>query len=104
MHDGDRNMRTSTRVGIIIAVLILVVAAGAWAGRGRFLDLAADKVIQKFQTTSCEQLQAKKDEPKSIMEKVAVAFLRSDPEARVAFIDRIAAPVMNKMLECGMIQ
>jgi len=49
-------MRTSTRVGIIIAVLILVVAAGAWAGRGRFLDLAADKVIQKFQTTSCEQL------------------------------------------------
>jgi len=38
------------------------------------------------------------------MEKVAVAFLRSDPEARVAFIDRIAAPVMNKMLECGMIQ
>ena len=97
-------MRTSTRVVVVIAVLILVIAAGAWAGRGRFLDVAADRVIQKFQGSSCEQLQAKKDEPKSTMEKVAVAFLRSDHEARIAFIDKIAAPVMNKMLECGLIQ
>jgi hypothetical protein len=72
-------MRTSTRVVMIIAVLIVVVLAGVWAGRGKFLDFAADKVIQKFQGASCEQLQAKKGEPQSIMEKAAVAFLRSDP-------------------------
>lgn len=96
-------MRTSTRVAIVIAVLVLVVAAGAWAGRARFLDFAADKVIQKFQGASCEQLQAKKDESKSIIEKAAVAFLRMDSEARVAFIDKIAAPVMNKMIVCGLI-
>jgi hypothetical protein len=96
-------MIKSNRVVMIIAVLVVIVVAGAWAGRGKFLDSAADKVIQKFQGASCEQLQAKQGEPKSIVEKAAVAFLRSDSQARVAFIDKIAAPVMNKMIECGLI-
>ena len=96
-------MRKSNRVVMIVAVLVVVVVGGAWAFRGKFLDFAADKVIQKFQGASCEQLQAKKDEPKSMVEKAAVAFLRSDPQARVAFIDKIAAPVMNKMIVCGLI-
>jgi hypothetical protein len=96
-------MSTPTRVVMIILVLIVVVIGGVWAGRGKFLDFAADKVVQKFQTATCEQLQAKKDEPKSMVEKAAVAFLRGDPQARVAFIDKIAAPVMNKMIVCGLI-
>jgi hypothetical protein len=32
---------------------------------------------------------------------MSVWFLRAEPQARVAFIDRIAAPVLNKMIECG---
>jgi len=28
-------------------------------------------------------------------------FLRHDSQARVAFIDKVAAPVLNKMFECG---
>jgi hypothetical protein len=35
-------------------------------------------------------------------EKLALEFLRGDTEARMAFIDKIAAPVANKMFECGM--
>ena len=96
-------MSKPTRVVVIISVLIVVVVVGAWAGRGKFLDFAADKVIQKFQAATCEQLEAQKNEPKSIVEKAAVAFLRNDTQARVAFIDKIAAPVMNKMVECGLI-
>jgi hypothetical protein len=29
-------------------------------------------------------------------------FLRNDAQTRVIFIDKIAAPVANKMFECGM--
>ena len=47
-------------------------------------------------------LRAQKDEPKSEKEKLAIDFLRNDSQARVAFIDKIAAPVANKMFECGM--
>jgi len=30
-------------------------------------------------------------------------LLRDDPKARVAFIDKIAVPVLNKMFECNII-
>ena len=33
---------------------------------------------------------------------MALDYLRNDAQARVAFINRIAAPVANKMFECGM--
>jgi hypothetical protein len=33
---------------------------------------------------------------------MALDFLRSDAQARKAFIDKIAAPVANKMFECGL--
>jgi hypothetical protein len=67
------------------------------------LDGAADKVIQKYQGATCEQLRAQKHEPPLEQEQLAVEFLRNDSQARVAFIDKIAAPVLNKMFECGMI-
>ena len=66
------------------------------------LDYAADKVIQKYQTSTCEQLKQQRGEPPSEKEKMALEFLRNDDQARVAFIDKIAAPVANKMFECGM--
>ena len=34
---------------------------------------------------------------------IALHLLRDDPKARVAFVDQIAAPVLNKMFECNMI-
>jgi hypothetical protein len=67
------------------------------------LDFAADKVIKTFQDGTCEQLKAQKNEPRSEKEKMAIEFLRHDSQARVAFIDKIAAPVLNKMFECDLI-
>jgi hypothetical protein len=67
------------------------------------MDRVADKVIQKYQNSTCEQLWQKKGKPKSEMDQRAVRFLKSDPQMRVAFIDKVAAPIANKMFECGMI-
>ena len=67
------------------------------------LDMVANKVIQKYQNASCEQLWQQKGQPKSEEEQRAVQFLRNDPQARTAFIDKIAGPVVNKMFECGMV-
>jgi hypothetical protein len=89
-------------IGVLAAVSALVVA-GACTAQGMLQDYAADKVIQKFQAASCEQLKAQKTEPPSEKEKAAIAFLRNDDQARKIFIDKIAAPVLNKMFECGMI-
>jgi hypothetical protein len=90
----------SAGVTVLIAVTIL---AGAVAAQGMLVDAAADKVIKKYQAATCDQLKAQKAEPPSEKEKIALALLREDPKARVAFVDKIAAPVLNKMFECSMI-
>ncbi|TMH31069.1 MAG: hypothetical protein E6H66_17015 [Betaproteobacteria bacterium] len=92
----------SKSVGVLMFVSALIVA-GAVAAQGMILDRVANKVIQKYQSSSCEQLWQKKGQPKSPEEQKAVNFLRNDPQARVAFIDKVAAPIVNKMFECGMI-
>jgi hypothetical protein len=71
------------------------------------LDEVAGRVIQKYQGSSCEQLWEEKAQkqgrPKPPREQQALQLLRDDPQMRAMFIDRIAAPVANKMFECGMI-
>ncbi len=84
-----------------VSVLLLPALAGAQDYP--IMDRVADKVIQKYQNSSCQQLWQKKGKPKSEMEQKVVRFLKSDPQMRVAFIDKVAAPIANKMFECGMI-
>jgi hypothetical protein len=93
-------MTTSIRAATLVAALFV---AGDAAAQGMLLDFAADKVIKKYQSSSCDQLKALKGEPPSEKEKMAIDFLRDDAQARKAFIDKIAAPVLNKMFECGLI-
>jgi len=90
-------------IGMVAGISGLLVA-GAASAQGMLLDAAADKVIVKYQTATCEQLKAQKSEPPSDKQKEAIEFLRNDAQARTSFIDKIAAPVLNKMFDCGMIQ
>ena len=92
----------SKRVYVAVAVCALG-AAGLAVGQGRILDAVAQKVIGKYQSSSCEQLWQQKGAPKSPEEQKAVQFLKNDPQARTAFINQVAAPIANKMFECGMI-
>ena len=71
------------------------------------MEKIAGNIIAKYQNSSCEQLwqekMQKQGKPKSEMEQRAIGALRSDPQMRNAFIQRVAAPMANKMFECGMI-
>jgi hypothetical protein len=92
----------SKPTGVVVFVSAMIVA-GAVAAQGMLMEAAANKVIQKYQTASCDELKAQKSEPPSGKEKMAMNLLRDDPKARVAFVNQIAAPVLNKMFECNMI-
>lgn len=92
----------SKTIGLALS-LSISIAAGAIAAEGMLLDEAADRVIKKFQESTCEELKVQEKKPPSEKEKVAIDFLRHDSQARVAFINKIAAPVLNKMFECGLI-
>jgi hypothetical protein len=98
----DQEDKMTKSIGAAVLVSALFVASGALA-QGMLLDFAADKVIKKFTTSTCEELKAMKGEPPSEKEKMAIDFLHSDQQARKDFIDKIAPVVMNKLFECGMI-
>ena len=85
---------------VLAATLLLVNAADA---QYPLLDMIAQKVIQKYQQSTCEQLWQQKNEPKPPMEQEIIQKLRSDPQMSAEFINRVAAPVANKMFQCGMI-
>ena len=67
------------------------------------MNMVADKVIQKYQSATCEQLWAQKEQPKSEQEQRLIGLLKNDPQMRTAFMNKVAGPIANKMFDCGMI-
>jgi hypothetical protein len=91
----------------VVAAVAASFAAGIAYAQFPIMDKVADKVIQKYQTSSCEQLWQEKaqgqGQPKPEMEQRAIQALKSDPQMRQAFFAKVSAPIVNKMFECGMI-
>ena len=96
---------TKIRNACLLLVGVLCFSlAGAWAqAQYPIMDRVAQKVIQKYQTSSCEQLANQRAQPPSPEQQRAVQFLRNDPQMRAAFINRVAGPIANKLFECGLI-
>jgi hypothetical protein len=71
------------------------------------MEKIAERVIQKYQTSSCEQLAQQKSHPptgeRAQIEHRVLDLLRNDAQMRTAFLNRVAAPIANKLFECGMI-
>jgi len=93
---------------LITSVCLLALSGGSFAQQQQqypILDKLAQKVITKYQTTPCQQLIAEKTQhaPPSAEEQKVIAFLKSDPQMRTVFLNKVAAPIANKMFECGMI-
>jgi hypothetical protein len=107
------NMKAVSRIPALIALLVLSASAPSASPQQSqypILDKVAQKVIDKYQTTSCADLKAKKEAPKPAqpadqaqMKQKVVMMLRNDPKMREHFLNMIAAPIANKMFECGMV-
>ena len=71
------------------------------------LDEVAQKVIAKYQNSTCEQLWQEKaqgqGQPKSAEEQRAIQILQGDPQMQQAFFSQVATPIVTKMFQCGMI-
>ncbi len=99
--------RSCIVVLLVVSVLLFIGVAGAQEGRYPIVDKIAQKVIEKYETSSCQELAMKKAHPpsgkKAAIEARAIEVLRADPQMREEFINRVAPPIANKLFECGMI-
>jgi hypothetical protein len=93
--------------------LLSLLALGAYSKKTQdkapqrypIVDAVAEKIVQKYQASTCEQLWEKRSQkaPPKPEEQRAIQLLHNDPQMRAEFINKVAAPVANKMFECGMI-
>jgi hypothetical protein len=90
-----------------VVAIVAVALAGVAYAQFPIMDMVADKVIKKYQSSTCEQLWQERAQgqgkPKPEMEQRAIGMLKQDPQMRTAFFNKVAAPIVNKMFECGMI-
>jgi hypothetical protein len=91
------------KITCLVALLLIVLCWSMARAQDRIMDTLTTKIIQKYQQSSCEQLSKQKSEPKSPKEQEFIQMLRNDPQMRTAFINKVAAPIANKLFECGMI-
>ena len=102
-------MKTFEISTIVLAVLLAMQLTVAQQAGSQYpiADRVADKLIQKYQTSSCQQLAQEKQQPpsaqKEAMEQKVVQTLHQDPQLRQHFLDRVAAPIVNKLFDCGFI-
>jgi hypothetical protein len=89
----------------VLALVSALLGSGGVASAQQFpvLDEIANKVVQKCQNSSCDQLWQQRGEPKPQREQKAIRILRNNPQMRAVFIERVAAPIVNKMFECGLL-
>ena len=87
----------------LFTAVLTLAAVGVVGAQYPILDMVAGKVVQKYQSSTCEQLWEARGKPKSEEEQRVIAFLKTDPQMRADFINRVAGPVVNKMFECGLV-
>ena len=94
----------SKRISLFVAAGALLAAGIAFA-QYPVMDTVADKVIQKYQSATCEQLWQEKaqGQPKAGEGAARHPDAEKDPQMRQAFFNKVSAPIVNKMFECGMI-
>ena len=89
----------------VFGLAMTLLYLGAASAQYPIMDMVANKIIAKYQTSTCEQLyqaKAQKQQP-GPGEQKAIQMLHNDPQMRAAFIAKVAPPIANKMFDCGMI-
>ncbi len=94
-----------TKHSCLLALLLALLYVTVAVAQHPVLDAVANKVVQKYQTSTCQQLmmaKAQKTQP-SPGEQKALEMLKTDPTMRHEFVGIVADQVVDKLIQCGMI-
>jgi hypothetical protein len=94
-------IKRSYLFALVLALFYVTVATA----QHPVLDAVANKVVAKYQSSSCEQLMQQKAQkkPPSAGEQKAMEMLRTDVTMRHEFVTIVADQVVDKLIQCGMI-
>jgi hypothetical protein len=94
-----------TKLCYLFAAALALLYVTAATAQHPVLDAVANKVVAKYQSSSCEQLMVAKAQkkPPSAGEQKAMEMLKTDPTMRHEFVGIVADQVVDKLIQCGMI-
>jgi hypothetical protein len=99
------NMKHVSATLASLLVVSLAITTQVQASKYPIMEKIADKVVEKYENSSCSELRNQKKEKseKGKAKEMVIQKMKNDPEMRKEFVDRVAAPIVNKLFECGMI-
>ena len=95
--------------------MTIVVSSCENTPKEALLDIATNLAIAKYEKASCKevaQMQPQSQpatgsqgdaQKQADLQAKAIEMLQKDPEMRQKFINRVAAPIANKMFECNLV-
>jgi len=104
-----RKEKAMIRRAVLLVCVSVLLHVGLASAQESFpiMEKVAQKIIEHYQTSSCQQLAQQKSQPRTgpraQIEQRAIQLLKSDPQMRTEFLNRVAGPIANKLFECGMI-
>ena len=104
-----RKEKTMRKHSYLFALAFILLPVGIASAQESYpiMEKVAQKIIEHYQTSSCQQLAQQKKQPRTgpraQLEQRAIQLLRNDPQMRTEFLNRVAAPIANKLFECDMI-
>lgn len=104
------NLRFSLSIVAAIAVCISFAArAQAQPGGGRMVDTFGDMIVQNLESMPCDEFaqriqqgRSQQSGKQSQMKGRMMAMMQKNPDLRRQLIDKMAAPLANKMFDCNM--
>ena len=89
----------------LFALLLALFYVTVAVAQHPVLDAVANKVVAKYQSSTCQQLMMAKaqKQPPSAGEQKAMELLKTDPQMRHEFVSIVADQVVDKLIQCGMI-
>jgi hypothetical protein len=93
--------KRTTLFALLLGLLYVTIAIA----QHPVLDAVANKVVAKYQSSTCEQLMQSKAQkkPPTPAEQKVMELLRTDPQMRHEFVGIVADQVVDKLIQCGMI-
>ncbi len=95
------------RIFLLSTVLIVSLAPSVSAQPGgRMADTLGDTIVQEISATSCDDFAARIQEARSGnkgMRGRLKSMMTRNPQLRTQLVNKIAGPIVNKLIDCNLL-
>lgn len=99
------SLRNATcRIACTAALFASTIApSSAQMLKDKMIDGVANEMVSSIQSDSCAQYAATMKSRKSGGGSKAGGMMKKDPAARARSVDKVAGPLLNKMIDCDLL-